>query len=111
VKTQIAFSDNINPGKFAALIEQAKRLGAIRTEVWQRFGSIKGIGLRDRTIRDHWLKGGKQFNVGATPWKQTLCDAIGDIKAGRESAKFNAKQAIRRHTPPARMSKNACTRH
>ena len=98
MKTQIAFSDNINPGKFAALIEQAKRLGAIRTEVWQRFGSIKGIGLRDRTIRDHWLKGGKQFNVGATPWKQTLCDAIGDIKAGRESAKFNAKQAIRRHT-------------
>jgi len=98
VKTQIAFSDNINKGKFAALIEQAERLGAIRTEVWQRFGSIKGISLRDRTIRDNWLKEGRQFNVGATPWKQTLCDAIGDIKACREAAKFDAKQAIRRHT-------------
>ena len=98
MKTQIAFSDNINKGKFAALIEQAERLGAIRTEVWQRFGSIKGISLRDRTIRDNWLKEGRQFNVGATPWKQTLCDAIGDIKACREAAKFDAKQAIRRHT-------------
>ncbi len=98
MKTQIAFSDNINQGKFAALIEQAERLGAIRSDVWQRFGSIKGIGLRDRTIRDGWLKEGKQFNVGATPWKQTLCDAIGDIKACREAAKFNVKQSIRRHT-------------
>ena len=98
MKTQIAFSDNLNKGKLAALTEQAKRLGAIRTEVWQRFGSIKGIGLRERTIRDRWIKEGRQFNVGATPWKQTLCDAIGDIKACRESAKFDVKQAIRRHT-------------
>ena len=96
--TQIAYSDKINQGKFAALIEQAERLGAIRSEVWERFGSINGIGLRDRTIRDNWLKQGKKFNVGATPWKQTLCDAIGDIKACREAAKFDVKQAIRRHT-------------
>lgn len=96
--TQIAFSDNLNKGKFASLVEQAERLGAIRTEVWQRFGSINGVGLRDRTIRDNWLKDGKQFNVGATPWKQTLCDAISDIKACREAAKFDVKHAIRRHT-------------
>ena len=95
--TRIAFSDHINPGKFAALIEQAGRLGAIRSEVWERFGSINGIGLRDRTIRDNWLKQGKQFNVGATPWKQILCDAISNIKACREAAKFDVKQAIRRH--------------
>ena len=98
MKTLIAFSDNLNKGKFAALIEQAKRLAVIRSDVWQRFGSIKGIGLGDRTIRDSWIKEGKQFNVGATPWKQTLCDAIGDIKACREAAKFDAKQSIRRHT-------------
>jgi IS605 OrfB family transposase len=84
--------------QIALLVEQAERLGAIRTEVWQRFGSINGVGLRDRTIRDNWLKEGKQFNVGATPWKQTLCDAIGDIKACREAAKFDVKHAIRRHT-------------
>ena len=47
MKTQIAYSDNLNKGKFSALIEQAKRLGAIRSDVWQRFGSIKGSGLQD----------------------------------------------------------------
>jgi hypothetical protein len=66
--------------------------------VSKRFGSINDIGLRDRTIRDNWLKAGKQFNVGATPWKQTLCDTINNIKACREAAKFEVKQAIRRHT-------------
>ncbi len=98
MKTQIAFSDQLNPGKFAALTEQAARLGVIRSEVWQRFGSLQGIGVRDRTIRDRWLKEGRQFPVSANAWKQTLCDAIGDIKASRESAKFSVKQAIRRHT-------------
>jgi IS605 OrfB family transposase len=98
VKTQIAFSDNLNKGKYVALVEQAHRLGAIRTEIWQRFGSIKGVGVGDRTIRDKWLKEGRQFNVGATPWKQTLCDAIGDIKANREAAKVKAKRSIPRHT-------------
>ncbi|BAP55528.1 transposase, IS605 OrfB family, central region [Thioploca ingrica] len=98
VKTQIAFSDKLNQGKYQAMLEQARRLGVIRTEVWQRFGSIKGVGLPDRTIRDKWIKEGRQFNVGATPWKQTLGDAIGDIKANREAAKVKARQAITRHT-------------
>jgi IS605 OrfB family transposase len=98
VKSQIAFSDHINKGKLAALLEQAQRLGVIRSEVWQRFGSLKGVGLGDRAIRDNWLKEGRTFNVGATPWKQTLCDAISNIKANREAAKFHAKHAIRHHT-------------
>lgn len=80
------------------MIQQAKRLGAIRTEVWQRFGSIKGVGVNDRTIRDGWIKAGRQFTVGANPWKETLRDAIENIKTNREAAKFDAKQAIRRHT-------------
>jgi len=36
--------------------------------------------------------------VGANPWKETLRDAIENIKTSREAAKFDAKQAIRRHT-------------
>jgi IS605 OrfB family transposase len=80
------------------LLEQAKRLGIIRSEVWQRFGSIKGVGLRDRTIRDAWIREGRQFNVPTNAWKQTLSDAIGDIKASREAAKVKVKQAIRRRT-------------
>ena len=34
-----------NQGKRAALREQAKRLGQVRSEVWQRFGSLQGVGL------------------------------------------------------------------
>jgi IS605 OrfB family transposase len=98
VKTQIAFSHKLNQGKYRALLEQAKRLGVIRSEVWQRFGSIKGVCLRDRTIRDGWIREGRQFNVPANAWKQTLADAIGDIKANREAAKVKVKQAIRHRT-------------
>jgi len=47
VKTKRAFSKNLNQGKYKALREQARRLGVIRSEVWQRFGSIKGVGLQE----------------------------------------------------------------
>ena len=98
MKTQIAFSDTLNQGKYSALLEQAGRLGIIRSEVWQCFGSINGVGLRDRTIRDAWIGEGRQFNVPANAWKQTLADAIANIKANREAAKVSVKQAIRRRT-------------
>ncbi|MCP4698159.1 MAG: hypothetical protein GY862_15095 [Gammaproteobacteria bacterium] len=54
--TRISRSADLNKGKYARLEEQAERLGRIRTETWQRFGSLSGVGLRDRTIRDQWLK-------------------------------------------------------
>ena len=98
MKTQIAFSDTLNQGKYSALLEQAGRLGVIRSEVWQGFGSVNGVGLRDRTIRDAWIREGRQFNVPANAWKQTLADAIANIKANREAAKVSVKQAIRRRT-------------
>jgi hypothetical protein len=48
--TRIAYSTGMNAGKYAALVEQARRLGRVRSEVWQRYGSINGagVGLRDR---------------------------------------------------------------
>lgn len=109
MKTQIAFSQQLNQGKYAALLEQAKRLGVVRSEVWQRFGSVKGAGLGDRTIRDAWIKAGRQFNVPANAWKQTLSDAIGDIKANREAAKVTVKQAIRRRTKDSTEQKRLYT--
>ena len=44
--TRIAYSTALNPGKYAALAEQARRLGRVRSEVWQRYGSISGVGVR-----------------------------------------------------------------
>lgn len=96
--TKIVYSDKLNKGKYEALFEQAERLGNIRTEVWQRYGSIGGVGIKDRTIRNAWIKEDKQFDVLANPWKMTLLDAMNDIKMNCEAAKVKAKQAIRRHT-------------
>ena len=109
MKTQIAFSQKLNQGKYRALLEQAKRLGVIRSEVWQRFGSVKGVGLSDRPIRDGWISEGRQFNVPANAWKQTLADAMGNIKANREAAKVKVRQAIRRRTKESTEQKRLYT--
>ena len=38
--TRVAYSRDLNPGKLAALTGQARRLGRVRAEVWQRYGSV-----------------------------------------------------------------------
>jgi transposase len=98
--TRIAFSEDLNSGKLATLQEQARRLGRVRSEVWQRYGSTAGAALKDRQIRDRWLADGTnaQFGVLANAWKETVRDAFADVTANRESAKAEVKQAIRRHT-------------
>jgi len=98
ITTRIAYSKKINPGKYAGLQDQAKRLGAVRSEVWQRFGSVNGVCKTDRQIRNQWLEENRQFSVLANPWKETLRDAMGDISASCEAAKVKARQAINRHT-------------
>jgi len=102
--TRVAYSRDLNPGKLAALMEQAARLGRVRAEVWQRYGSVTGAKLNDRQVRDAWLADGTcaRFGVLGNPWKETLRDAMGDIRACRESAKVKVRRAIsRRVTDPA----------
>jgi IS605 OrfB family transposase len=102
--TRIAYSHRLNAGKYAALVEQARRLGRVRCEVWQRYGSVAGAGLKDRQVRDAWLAAGthKRFGVLANAWKETVRDAMADIAANREAAKVEVRRAIRRHaTDPA----------
>jgi len=96
--TRISYSKGMNASKYAQFEEQAKRLGRVRSEVWQRFGSINGVTMRDRQIRDNWLKEGRQFDVPANAWKETLRDTKADIAMAVEAAKVKARQAIRRHT-------------
>ena len=96
--TRIANSENLNPGKLSALEEQTRRLGAIRSEVWQRYGSIQSVELTDRQIRDAWLKTGRTFPVLANAWKETLHDAKANIVMTVEAAKVKVRQAISRHT-------------
>ena len=53
--TRIACSGGVNVGKYGQLVEQACRLGGVRSWVWDRYGSITGVGLSDRQIRDAWM--------------------------------------------------------
>lgn len=101
--TRIAYARDINPGKLAALTEQAGRLGRIRAEVWQRYGSVAGAQLTGRQVRDAWMASGHtEFGVLANAWKETVRDAMADIKACREAAKVAVRRAIsRRASDPA----------
>jgi IS605 OrfB family transposase len=96
--TRVAYSRQLNAGKLAALTEQAERLGRIRAEVWQRYGSVAGAALTGRQVRDRWLADGHhaEFGVLANAWKETVRDAMGDIRASREAAKVKVRRAVSR---------------
>jgi transposase len=98
--TRIAYSGSLNTGKYAQLVEQARRLGRVRSEVWQRYGSVSGAGLSDRRIRDRWMAEGiaAKFGVLANAWKETVRDAVADIAANRAAAKTQARKAVNQHT-------------
>ncbi|MEV0703350.1 transposase [Saccharopolyspora sp. NPDC050389] len=98
--TRIAFSGSLNNGKYAQLAEQARRLGQVRSVVWQRYGSINGVKLTDRQIRDIWMADGtaERFRVLANAWKETVRDAVADITANHAAAKVKARKAVFRLT-------------
>ena len=95
--TRIVYSKGLNQGKYTQLKEQAQRLGCVRSLVWRRFGSIAGVGVSDRSIRDRWLADGTAAGFGllANVWKETVRDAIADIAASRAAAKQRVRKAIR----------------
>jgi hypothetical protein len=96
--TRVAYSRRLNAGKLTALTEQAERLGGIRAEVWRRYGSVAGAALSDRQVRDRWMTDGTAaaFGVLANAWKETVRDAMGDIRASREAAKAEVRRAVSR---------------
>jgi IS605 OrfB family transposase len=98
--TRVAYSKDLNPGKYAQLAEQAARLARVRSAVWQQYGSVRGAQVRDRMVRDLWMADGTgaAFGVLANPWKETVRDAMANIRASREAAKVKAREAVRRHT-------------
>jgi hypothetical protein len=100
--TRIAYSRDLNAGKYAELVEQARRLGRVRSLVWDRHGSITGVGLSDRQIRDAWMADGTatSFGVLANAWKETVRDAVADIRAHREAAKVEVRRMIDRRQLP-----------
>ena len=53
---RVLTSVDLNPVKYDELAVQAKMLGKLRKEIWQRFGSMAGVGASHRKIRDEWVK-------------------------------------------------------
>jgi IS605 OrfB family transposase len=96
--TRIAYSKHLNQGKYERLTGIARRLGKLRAEVWRRYGSVQGVELTHRQIRDQWLAEGREFDVPARLWKETLRDTFGDIVAYREAAKVKVRRAIWKRT-------------
>ena len=96
--TRIAYSRALNVGKCGELVGQAGRLGRVRSWVWDRYGSIIGVGVSDRRIRDAWMADGTATSLGvlANAGTETVRDAVADIRAHREAAK-----AVRRPGRPS----------
>src|SRR3981189_2252957 len=102
--TRIAYSRDLNAGKYGQLVGQAGRLGRVRSLVWDRYGSITGVGLSDRRIRDGWMADGTATScvVLANAWKGTVRDAVAGIRAHREAAKAKVlPRGGRRQLPEA----------
>jgi hypothetical protein len=109
--TRVAYSHGVNAAKYEQLAEQARRLGQVRTLVWDRFGSIAGVGVSDRQVRDAWMADGTaaRFGVLANAWKETVRDAVADIHAHREAAKVEVRRQIHRRDVPERERKRLYT--
>jgi hypothetical protein len=89
-------------GKYGELVEQVRRLGRVRSLVWDRYGSVTGVGVSDRRIRDAWMADGAATSLGvlANAGKETVRDAVAGIRAHREAAKAEVRQRVGRRPVP-----------
>ena len=102
---RIVRSQNLNLKKFNELSKQANLLGRLRKEVWQRFGSISGVGIDFRTLRNRWVKERDFSPLPAKAWKETLKDVLDDISMNlcmsrpqrKKFGKMLGKQKTRRN--------------
>jgi transposase len=87
-------SVDLNQKKYNELDKQAKMLGKLRKEIWQRFGSLAGVGANHRKTRDKWVKARDFTPLPAKAWKETLRDVLDDIQMYEASAKEKVRKAI-----------------
>lgn len=85
---------NLTGTKLGKLSRIAQTLGKVRTDVWNRFGSLSGVNKGHREIRNEWVKTKHVDGIPARLWKATLIDVHGDIKAYRTAAADKVKKAI-----------------
>ena len=106
--TRIFQSQDLTAAKHTKLSEIAHVLGGVRTDVWNRFGSIAGVDKSHRDIRDEWMRAGHINDIPARLWKATLSDVIGDISTYRAAAIEKVKKAIFKKYSDKETRKNLC---
>lgn len=97
--TRIVSSKDLNRSKYDELSMQAEMLGALRKEIWHRFGSINGSGIDFRVIRNDWIKTRNFKPLPAKAWKETLRDVLDDITMHEEASKLKVRHDIGQITP------------
>ncbi len=96
--TRIVSSKDLNKSKYDELSKQAEMLGALRKEIWHRYGSINGSGIDFRTLRNEWVQTRDFSPLPAKAWKETLRDVLDDISMYEEASKLKVRQDIAKRT-------------
>lgn len=84
----------------------AFRLGVLRKDIWQEFGSLKAWGISEYEIDKFLRPNNKKYQLPAKLWEATLYDVIGDIHLAQASCieKVLAKMEISYQKAKARKS-------
>lgn len=87
VITLIAYSCDLNVGKYQSLQEIASRQDRLRTDLWNKYGSLKAWDLTSYKARQEFSQGAKYYQVSYKQWEGTLLSVIDDIHAVQSAAK------------------------
>ncbi len=85
--TRIAMVGNLEPNKWKAdeLDTIADRLGLLRTDLWNEYGSLKAWGTSEYEIDLVLRPANDKYQLPAKLWETTLYNVIGDIHAVQAS--------------------------
>ena len=115
--TRIAIVGNLklNKWKSEELDCIASRLGSLRSDLWNEYGSLKAWGISEYDIDKVLRPSSAKYELPAKLWETTLYDVIGDIHTCQASCiekvleslglryeKFAAKKTVAQHVLESR---------
>ncbi|MFW0860115.1 MAG: hypothetical protein AAGB97_08185, partial [Dehalococcoidia bacterium] len=96
--TRIVQVINATQNKLGEIYEIAKRVSAVRNDVWQRYGSLSSLPKLQypRGVRDEWIKTGydDRFGLPARQWKMAFDESFATIKSLWSNAKGKVRKSL-----------------
>ena len=77
--TKIAYSSDLNIGKYECLREIASRLGKLRTDLWNKYGSLQAWDISSYKARQEFIFKAEYYQVSYKQWEGTLLSVVDDI--------------------------------